>query len=212
MRPYIKKTIETYDKHADRYRDQRNDLAMPDLIDRMVSLMHGRELLEIGSGPGRDAREFTDRECKVTGLDLSSALVEMAKKAVPEAVFIVGDVLEMPFPDEYFDGIWACATLHHLKRKDIPLALKEMYRVLKPQAPAFISVKVGEGEESKSDQEFFGMERFFSYFSKDEFETYLQEAHFEIIDIWVETAEERYKGKHPNLDRTYIGVFIRKSL
>ena len=146
MPPYIKKTIETYDKLADRYRDQRNDLVMLDLIDRMVSFMHGRELLEIGSGPGRDAREFTNRGCEVMGLDLSSSFVEMAKKAVPEAAFIVGDVLEMPFPDEYFDGIWTCATLHHLKREDIPLALTEMHRVLKPQAPAFISVKVGEGE------------------------------------------------------------------
>lgn len=186
---------------------------MYDLIDRLITLMVGNELLEIGSGPGRDARIFVDKGLHVTGLDLSSSLVEIARKDVPEASFVVGDVLEMPYFDATYDGIWTCATLHHLKKEDLPIALNEMFRVLKPGAPAFISVKGGEGEHFKQDLEFEGRERFFSFYKQDEFEKFLTDAHFEILDVWTETTEDRFgSDHHPNFDTMYTDAFVRKLL
>ncbi len=212
MRPYIKKTIETYDKMASHYKDRRSALIMYDLIDRLIALMMGDELLEIGSGPGRDARVFADKGLHVTGMDLSSSLVEIARKDVPEASFLVGDVLDMPFSDATYHGIWTCATLHHLKKEDLPLALNEMFRVLKPGAPAFISVKGGEGEYFKLDLEFEGNERFFAYYKQDEFEKFLKDAGFELVDIWTESTEDRFGKLHPNFDRIYVRAFVRKPL
>lgn len=210
MRDYIKKTIDTYNALADRYTDHRKGLVMQDLIDRLVGLMSGNELLEIGSGPGRDAKVFVEKGLTVTGIDLSEKLIEIARVAVPAATFIVGDTLELPFEDNSFDGIWSAATLHHLKKEDMPIALHEVRRVLKIGAPAFISVKSGQGEVFQQDSEFDGRERFFSFTTQEEFTQLLQTAQFEIVDMWGEQLLDRFKDYKHGAQKGYISAFVRK--
>ncbi|MDJ0647980.1 MAG: bifunctional demethylmenaquinone methyltransferase/2-methoxy-6-polyprenyl-1,4-benzoquinol methylase UbiE [Xenococcaceae cyanobacterium MO_188.B19] len=79
---------------------------------------------------------------KVIGLDFSSQQLAIAAKKhqskYPQLPlkWIEGDALALPFADNYFD----CATMGYGLRNvtNIPLALKELYRVLKPGAKAAI--------------------------------------------------------------------------
>jgi ubiquinone/menaquinone biosynthesis C-methylase UbiE len=80
-----------------------------------------RELLD--SRPG---------EFRITALDSSPAMVEeCARRAGPAAnvTVMAGDVMAMPFPDGSFDVVLAMGVLEYT---DLPVALKEIHRVLRP--------------------------------------------------------------------------------
>jgi demethylphylloquinol methyltransferase len=80
---------------------------------------------------------------QVIGMDFSKAQLAIAAqktKSLPHLqpclTWQQGDALDLPFPDQYFDG----ATISYGLRNvvDIPQCLSELYRVLKPNAIATI--------------------------------------------------------------------------
>ena len=63
----------------------------------------GTTVLDCGCGAGRFVRLAADRGAAVAGIDASSELVEIAAKRCPQADLRVGDVEELPWPDDSFD-------------------------------------------------------------------------------------------------------------
>jgi SAM-dependent methyltransferase len=55
-------------------------------------------ICEFGCGSGIMARELTNKGYSVIGVDLSEALIQMARKRVPEATFRIGSFVEMDVP------------------------------------------------------------------------------------------------------------------
>ncbi len=87
----------------------------------------GKELLDVGCGTGHWARFFTERGFRVTGIDVSSAMVRVAReKAVPGASFAIADAHAMPFASGRFEVAVAIATLEFVR--DPQAALREMAR------------------------------------------------------------------------------------
>jgi len=65
------------------------------------------------------------------GLDSSRDLINLARAKYGD-FFQVGDILNLPFPDNFFDSVWFIAAIHHLPSLEIrKKALKEISRVLK---------------------------------------------------------------------------------
>jgi SAM-dependent methyltransferase len=102
------------------------------------------KVLEIGSGPGQLTVQFA-REApgiRLTGVDISDAMVERAARRAPGAGlservrFEVGDVGALPLPDQEFDGVVSTLSLHHWS--DPAGGLAEICRVLKPGGEARI--------------------------------------------------------------------------
>lgn len=212
MRPYIKKTIETYDKHADRFAENRKGFVLDVFFDVFDDLLKGKNILEIGCGPGRDARLLTDRGYHVTGLDLSEKLVEIARSRVPEAAFLVADMLTLPFEDNSFDGIWSAATLHHLTIEDMKVAIKEMYRVLKNGGAAFVSTKAGDGMDIAKEEEFDGSERFFNYTDQETCAKLFVDAGFRIHSIETYTTNDLFPDMktYVRAHQGYHDIFVIK--
>jgi ubiquinone/menaquinone biosynthesis C-methylase UbiE len=52
----------------------------------------GSRLLDLGCGPGRDAKYFSNEGFDVTGVDFSSAMLEIAKVEAPKANFKLFDI------------------------------------------------------------------------------------------------------------------------
>lgn len=101
-------------------------------------------LLNIGSGHGPDFLPFKDR-FDLYGLDISGEMIRLARRYSRKFGFSVrlqvADARCLPFADKSFDWAIAVATYHHLKGHEDQLkALRELYRVLKPDAEAFITV------------------------------------------------------------------------
>ncbi|MFH0703166.1 MAG: class I SAM-dependent methyltransferase [bacterium] len=90
-----------------------------------------RKILEIGCGTGLFTEEIAKTNNKLTSIDISSELIELAKQRVcsVNVIFMLENAYNTNFIEDSFDFIIGSSVLHHL---DIDLALKEFYRLLKP--------------------------------------------------------------------------------
>lgn len=91
----------------------------------------GSEVLELGCGTGYFTRELVDTGAHIIAIDISSDLLEEARKEVKASniEFMVDNAYKMSFPDDSFDHVVGSSVLHHL---EIHKALSEIYRVLRP--------------------------------------------------------------------------------
>lgn len=94
----------------------------------------GDSILDLGCGNGRYYQALKDKNVFYTGVDNSLNLINIAKTKYPEADFVVGDALHLPFEDNKFNKIYSIAVLHHIPSKELRLQfLKEAKRVLKDE-------------------------------------------------------------------------------
>ncbi|MFG1646412.1 class I SAM-dependent methyltransferase [Amycolatopsis sp. NPDC049252] len=105
-----------------------------------AGLAAGAEILEVAPGPGFFAVELAKLGYRVTGLDISHTMVEIAleeaRKAGVEIAFRQGDVTTAPFADESFDLLVCQAAFKNFRQP--VTALNEMRRVLRPGGFAVI--------------------------------------------------------------------------
>lgn len=190
----IKKTINTYNKIAEQYYKKTKNLAIGiKLLYQFAKLLPANaKILDVGCGPGRDAKLFTDKGFKVIGIDLAKKMIEFAKKIAPKAKFKIMDFRELTFKNNNFNAIWFNASLLNIKKKDTEKTLNEMYRVLKSNGLIFVSVKQGKGEGLEKDKRYNGIEKYYAYYDRDELKRKLEEAGFKIIKIETGSKKERY--------------------
>jgi len=100
----------------------------------------GLRVLEIGCGVGTDGLQFARAGATYTGVDLTDAAIELARKNFASAglkgEFRVADAEHLEFADESFDLVYSHGVLHHTP--DIEAALREIHRVLKPGGRAVV--------------------------------------------------------------------------
>ncbi|MFH1064957.1 MAG: class I SAM-dependent methyltransferase [Nanoarchaeota archaeon] len=182
-------TIDSYNQTADDYAANVAGLFLKKDAKSFLSyLSQGSLILDHGCGSGRDAREFTERGYRVMGIDFSEKMIEISRKNAPKAEFRLMNIVEMDFPGNYFDGAWSIASLLHIPKADIPRAIGKVYGCLKAKGVWHMSVKEGEGEVIKPDARYGGVEKFWSFFRKEELEFYLQNANFTVLNSYVEQA------------------------
>ncbi|MBK8848007.1 MAG: class I SAM-dependent methyltransferase [Bacteroidetes bacterium] len=86
--------------------------------------------LEIGCGTGLfTGKIYDDTRADITAIDISEDLLEEARTKHPQNKFIIGDAMNLDFPDNSFDVVFGSSVLHHL---DMQKSMSEIYRVLKP--------------------------------------------------------------------------------
>jgi len=99
----------------------------------------GEKMLDVGCGTGHFSELFAERGFRVYGVDISAKMIEVAQsKSIPGATFGVADMVDLPFPDEYFDIAASVAALEFVA--DPERALQEMIRCLKPGGSVLIAV------------------------------------------------------------------------
>lgn len=100
------------------------------------------KVLEIGVGMGADYLEWLKAGAQATGIDMSSASLERARRRCESAGFVpdlrVADAEHLPFTDESFDVVYSYGVMHH--SPDTERCLREAWRVLKPGGEARIMV------------------------------------------------------------------------
>lgn len=191
--PY-KTTTEVYNTLGQKYLDDSKKVTPPGRLPFSKLFKKGDTIFDVGCGGGRDAQFFIKKGFKVIGVDTSSVLIELARKAEPKATFQCADLLTVKFPKDTFNGIWAQAVLLHLKRNDVPKALKKFYSILKKDGVLHIRVKKGKGEAYVKEKLSGYHERFYTYFSKTEMESMVKSQGFKIIDSKIEPDEFRRPG------------------
>ena len=114
----------------------------PDILDQrevvleQLAVQPGESVLDIGVGPGLLALDLAREagpEGSLLGIDTSAAMIEMTRQRCeqhPCAEFEVADACDLPCEDESIDCVVSTQVYEYVS--DMPLALSELYRVLKP--------------------------------------------------------------------------------
>ena len=136
----LKKTIKDYNRIAGQFSSSRY-FVWPELKLFEKYVADGEKILDAGCGNGRLLDFFKGREIDYIGIDNSEKLVEIARNKYPQVKFQVADVLQLPFPDNYFNKIFSIAVFHHIPSKELRLQfLKEAKRALRPEGFLILTV------------------------------------------------------------------------
>lgn len=106
-----------------------------------AKISKGDSVLDVGCGTGILARTIAkniNAGGKLVGLDLNEGMLRVAAQINPEIDYRRGSAESLPFPDESFDAVVSQFSLMFFT--DLPKALKEMMRVLKPQGHFAVAV------------------------------------------------------------------------
>lgn len=127
-----------FDRVADGYESWYNsargtiyDRFEKQAIDRLLAGVskHSR-VLEVGCGTGQWSRYFSDKGFDVTGIDISSEMIRIARqKHIPNSRFEIADGRNLPFEDESFDGAAAITVLEFASETE--RIISEMIRCVK---------------------------------------------------------------------------------
>ncbi len=183
MKDPVEETIKVYDEIAEEWTARYGNLDfMRDFADLFIDNLEGKRILDLGCGPGRDARYFSENNFEVVGIDLSESFLKLARQNAPRAEFRKMDLTRPEFPREHFDGVWAAASALHIPKKQAGETLKQVSSVMKKGGILYLSLLEGVGERYTNIE--FGNGRFFAYYAKEEIKEILESLGFRIIEIY----------------------------
>ena len=113
--------------------NKRLNVVFHELLNESIE---NKNILDAGCGTGWFSKWACDRKAKVTSMDLGENLLKKTAQKCSSKI-IIGSVLKMPFEDNTFDIIISSEVIEHVTEPY--LALKEMYRVLKPEGTLIIT-------------------------------------------------------------------------
>jgi len=216
----LKKTRDDYNLIADDFSRTRNKpWEELNFLKRYVKT--DERVLDLGCGNGRIFELLKDKQVDYYGIDVSEKLIDIAKKNYPKAKFIVGDALNLPFSNSFFDAVFSIAVIHQIPSNELrSVFLKEAKRVLKPNGRMILTVwKFHQLDQyyllfkytilrlilkSKLDWKDIlepwanKTERYYHWFSKKELEILLEDSGFKAEEIGI------IKNKKGNRQNIYL--------
>ncbi len=105
----------------------------------------GQRVLEIGFGSGVSFLSLAEIYREIWGLDLTANVEQVTSVFAQRGIrtnLSNGNVLSMPFQDNFFDTVLLISILEHLRPQELPIAISEISRVLKPGGQAVYGVPV----------------------------------------------------------------------
>ncbi len=176
-------SLEYYENNADLFFQQTVTADMKSLYEPFLSqLRPSGRILDLGCGSGRDSRYFIQKGYQVEAMDGSQKLCTLASEYIGRKV-VCGRIEDLDYENE-FDGIWACASLVHIEKKDMLRVLERIKRALKERGVLYLSLKYGQGEGVKNG-------RFFNYYDEREIQKIFNELEdMNIIEL-LKTADVR---------------------
>ncbi len=182
------KTVFYYENHAEEFCASTVNADMSGLRERFLShLPKGAHILDAGCGSGRDAKAFLDAGYTVTAMDASERICREAEKLLSVPVLTM-KFEELSLENE-FDGIWACASLLHVKREELGDVLLRFKRALKKNGILYASFKYGDGERIKDG-------RYFCDYTENTLRIELEDRGYLILELFAtEDVRENRMGE-----------------
>lgn len=186
------------------HRDEQRGSTRRESYERFAALLDHRGLvLDLGCGSGLDLHELMARGLSVIGLDLSTAMLRIARTVAPAAAgrLLRGDMRALPLAASRMDGVWAVGSLHHLPKAALPQALREVARVLRPNGLFGMSAERGSFQGFVERQEGAAGRRWYSCYEAEELHGVVEAANLHVISVTVGAASEHTSG--------FIGLLAR---
>lgn len=110
------------------------DLSLVRFLSKNLNLKNKR-VLELGVGTGANLNFFIEKKLKVFGIDGSKVALKIANKNLKRKKkfikLVQGDIIKLPYQNNFFDYIIDCECLYANSLKDTKKILSEVNRVLK---------------------------------------------------------------------------------
>lgn len=113
------------------------------MLDVFASLVPSGLVGDLGCGPGRITGYLAGRGLDVFGVDLSPAMVEVARRECPGVRFSVGSMAALDLADGAFAGAVAWYSLIHVPPPELPVVVAELARVVRSGGLLLIAFQVG---------------------------------------------------------------------
>lgn len=190
-------TLNYYNDNAERFFADTVGVDMSGLHARFLSFLpKGGLILDAGCGSGRDSKAFLKRGYRVSAFDASPALAKLAAQLTGQHV--ATRTFDKVDEAACYDGIWACASLLHLREQEIPGALQRLWSALKADGTFYLSFKVGEGERTHNG-------RHFTDSTESRLLTWFEGLpNVETVECWI-TQDQR-----PDRDERWLNALIRR--
>lgn len=187
-------TTTSYNACADRYATKFMDFAP--YRDRVLyfqrEYMAAAEMVvDLGCGPGNVSKVLIEQnpDYQITGIDLSEAMVRLAKRNVPEGNFHTGDLRSLDL-GRSFDIAMASFCIVHLADAEVEAFIKNLSHIVKPGGYLYLSFMEGRGQQFETTS-FSEHEIFFNYFQREMIDGLLHSCGFEICEILEQNYDEQ---------------------
>ncbi|MFQ6013363.1 MAG: class I SAM-dependent methyltransferase [Thermoplasmata archaeon] len=166
-----------------RSEDTEDIRLLEELVER---LPRGAKVLDAGCGSGVPVTRYLEQFFDVTGVDFAEEQIRRARRLVPEATFLCGDVTDLAFADETFDAICSYYAIIHIPRGEHRGLLQNFYRMLRPQGLALLLMGTTDSPEDIAD--YHGVQMFWSHYDAETNRRMLEECGFAVL--WVTLVED----------------------
>jgi ubiquinone/menaquinone biosynthesis C-methylase UbiE len=101
-------------------------------------------VVDVGCGPGHVTAHLRGLGLTISGIDLSPAMVALARQAYPDLRFDEGSMTALDLPDNGLAGIVAHFSIIHIPPDQLPGVFAEFHRVLAPGGQLLLVFQVGD--------------------------------------------------------------------
>lgn len=136
------------DAYADALVDELADLPFERwLLHHVIRLADDHPIVEVGCGPGHITAFLADAGVDATGLDLTPAMIDEARRRFPDGDYAVGDLrtLMRPRTDVGWGAVLAWYSLVHLAASELPGAVAALARPTRPGGWVVLALHTGDG-------------------------------------------------------------------
>lgn len=152
----MKKTIDYYNENTKCFIDGTVSVDFTQLQNVFLELLpNNAHILDFGCGSGRDTKYFLDRGYQVDAMDGS---VELCRAASEYTGIHVKHMFFQELTEvKKYDGIWACASILHVKKAELPDIIRKMSLATKENGIMYVSFKYGDYEGERNGRYFTDM-------------------------------------------------------
>jgi ubiquinone/menaquinone biosynthesis C-methylase UbiE len=180
-----------YDQVARDYARLEGEAKWPRLVWLKELLDHlppGSSVLDLGCGSADPAGVEVAKAHRLTGVDISQAQIDLARRNVPTGHFLHGDATSVEFPDAAFDAVVSFYTLEHMPRREHAAILRRIHHWLRAGGLLLVSLEAGDYDDVVG--EWLGAPMFISCFDPETTKRLVEEAGFELLETAVEAQVE----------------------
>jgi ubiquinone/menaquinone biosynthesis C-methylase UbiE len=155
---WLDDTRTSYDTVAVTYADMLRDALAREPFQRGVLALFAElaraqgdgPIADVGCGPGRITAHLHSLGLDAFGIDLSPAMIDLARRDHPGLRFEVGSMTCLELADDHLIGLLAWFSLIHVPDDEIATVLAEFHRVLRPGGVVLLAFHTGDGSRHKT--------------------------------------------------------------